>query len=73
VGLIVDAAREFVAIGAEAIQPPPESMSTLSGKYLEGIATLEKRLVMILDVDELLEFADDRFPAPADASVQENA
>src|SRR6185436_11949171 len=32
VGLLVDSAREFVAIPADAIQPPPEALSGMSGK-----------------------------------------
>jgi len=62
VGLIVDTAREFVSIPVNAIQPPPEAISGLSGKYLEGIVTLgvneattqEPRLVLIINVDEIL-------------------
>ena len=54
VGLIVDTAREFVTIPSEAIQPPPEAIAGLSGKYLDGIATLGERLVLILNVAEVL-------------------
>jgi len=54
VGLIVDSAREFVTIPGEAIQPPPEAIAGLSGKYLDGIATLGERLVLILNVPEVL-------------------
>ena len=64
VGLLVDAAREFVAIAAESIQPPPETLSGLSGKYLQSIARLGERLVLILDVDEVLNFTDITSPAP---------
>jgi purine-binding chemotaxis protein CheW len=53
-GLIVDTAREFLLIPEASIQPPPEEISGLSGKYLAGIATLDKRIVLILDVHELL-------------------
>jgi len=58
VGLIVDSAREFVAIPPTAIQPPPEAISGLSGKYLEGIATLGDRVVLILNVDEVLNLSE---------------
>ena len=54
VGLLVDTAREFLAIPSEAIKPPPEAVSGLSGKYLESIATLGNRLILILNVDEVL-------------------
>ena len=54
VGLIVDSAREFVSLPEEDIQPPPDSISGLSGDYLKGIATMGERLILILDVDEVL-------------------
>lgn len=58
VGLIVDNAREFISIPKEVIAPPPEAMSGLSGRYLEGIATLGERLVLILNIDEVLNLAE---------------
>ena len=54
VGLLVDTAREFIAIPDSAIQPPPESINQLSGDYLVGIATIGERLILLLRVDELL-------------------
>ncbi len=67
VGLLVDAAREFVAIPTDAIQPPPEALSGLSGKYLQGIARLGERLVLILDIDELLNLTEIPSLAPPSA------
>ena len=58
VGLLVDAAREFVTLAPEAIKPPPEAVTGLSGKYLVGIATVGDRVVLILDVEEVLDFQD---------------
>lgn len=58
VGLIVDSAREFISIGAESIQPPNEAISGLSGKYLEGIATLANRIILILDLGEVINVSD---------------
>jgi len=58
VGLIVDTAREFMSIPPDTVQPPPDEISGLSGNYLEGIATLDDRLVLILNVEEVLNLAD---------------
>ena len=58
VGLIVDSAREFAAIPESAIQPPPDGLVELSTRYLRGVAHLGERLVLILDVGELLRVAD---------------
>ena len=63
VGLIADSAREFAAIDASLIQPPPEGMAGLSGQYLQGVAHLGERLVLVLDVAELLKL-DAASPVP---------
>lgn len=60
VGLIVDSAREFLTIPQNLIQPPPEGISSLSSRYLLGIATLEKRAVLLLNVEELLKLPDSK-------------
>jgi purine-binding chemotaxis protein CheW len=53
VGFAVDSAREFASIPADAIHPPPEGVSGLNGRYLEGMAHLGERLVLILDMTDL--------------------
>ena len=58
VGLIVDSAREFAAIPASSIQPPPDGLNDISSRYLQGMAHLGERLVLILDVPELLRVTD---------------
>ncbi|WP_017305617.1 chemotaxis protein CheW [Spirulina subsalsa] len=58
IGLIVDTAREFIVIPENAIQPPNEEISGLSGRYLAGIATLEKRIILILKVEEVFQMPD---------------
>jgi len=58
VGLIVDSAREFLTIPTASIQPPPDAVSGLSGKYLAGIANVDDRLILILEVGEVLNFSD---------------
>lgn len=58
VGLLVDSAREFVMLESAAVKPPPEATAGLSGNYLAGIATLGERVVLILEVREVLNFQD---------------
>ena len=54
-GLLTDDAREFIAIADAAIQPPNQAIGGLSGNYLEGVATLGERIVLILDIREVVE------------------
>jgi purine-binding chemotaxis protein CheW len=60
IGMIVDTAREFLKISAAAIEAPPEALTGLSGKYLEGIATLDGRLVLILNLDEVIDIGSEQ-------------
>jgi len=63
IGLIVDSAREFMSIAADAIQPPPDSLAGISGKYLKGIVTVGDRVVLVIDLDELFSVEDSRISA----------
>lgn len=53
VGFAVDSAREFATVPAGAVQPPPEGIAALNGRYLEGVAHLGERLVLVLDTTDL--------------------
>lgn len=55
VGLVVDTAREFLKIPPESIQPPPEALTGLSGHYIEGVAAIGERLILILNLDAVLD------------------
>jgi purine-binding chemotaxis protein CheW len=57
VGLLADAAREFIVIPEAAVQPPGASISGLSGNYLDGIATLGDRIVLIVNIESLIDVA----------------
>ena len=55
VGLMADDAREFITLDDAAIHPPGEAIGGLSGNYLEGVATIGERIVLVLDVAEMFE------------------
>jgi chemotaxis signal transduction protein len=55
VGLVVDTAREFVLIPDASIEVPPEGITKLSGKYLNGIATIKGRLILILNIEQVID------------------
>ena len=56
IGLAVDAAREFVSIPPAAVQPPNETLAGMSGRYVDGIASIGDRLVLLLSLDRVLNF-----------------
>jgi purine-binding chemotaxis protein CheW len=58
IGLVVDSAREFLAIADSAVQPPNQALAGLSGQYIAGIANLNDRLILILDLQPVLNFSE---------------
>ncbi len=58
IGLVVDDSREFVRLPAASIQPPQESVTGLSGRYIQGIASIQDRLILVLHLDQLVNFAE---------------
>jgi purine-binding chemotaxis protein CheW len=58
IGLVADAAREFVSIPPDAIQPPNEALTGMSGRYVDGIASVRDRLILVLNLDRILNFAE---------------
>lgn len=54
VGLIVDAANDVVDIPTDIIEPPPEVVGGIEADYLRGVAKMEKRLLILLNLDKVL-------------------
>jgi len=70
VGLIVDTAREFLKIATESIEPPPEALTGLSGHYLEGIATIGERMILILNLDAVLDLEFEVEPEISQTNIE---
>ena len=54
VGLLVDACREFLNVPPSAIHPPGEALGGLSAQYVDGVASINDRLIVVLGLDRLL-------------------
>ena len=54
VGLLVDGCREFMTVPQSSIHPPGEALSGLSAQYVDGVATVNDRLIVLLGLDRLL-------------------
>lgn len=57
IGLLVDGCREFLTIPAASIQPPGEALLGASAHYVAGIATIGDRMIVILELEDLLNSA----------------
>lgn len=54
VGLLVDACREFLNLPEAAIHPPGEALTGLSAQYVDGVASVNERLIVVIDLERLL-------------------
>jgi purine-binding chemotaxis protein CheW len=53
-GLLVDGASQVLKVPVAVIEAPPEEVSDVDSSYLRGVAKLEKRLVILVDLPKIL-------------------
>ncbi|WP_175638874.1 chemotaxis protein CheW [Metabacillus schmidteae] len=54
VGFIVDSANDVIDIHSDIIEPAPEVVGSVEVEYIQGVAKLEKRLIVMIDLEEVL-------------------
>jgi purine-binding chemotaxis protein CheW len=54
IGIIVDAVSEVLRISGDQVAAPPPTVAGLGQEYLTGLVKLEKRLLILLDIDKIL-------------------
>ncbi len=73
VGMIVDAVEEVRRIPSSSIEPAPPIVSKVNADYINGIARLEERLLIFLDISRIVGDIDkaiaDDAPASSDAGA----
>lgn len=58
VGAVVDAVSDVVQIGADDIKDTPTLSSTVNTDHLTGMATVDDRMLIMLDMDRFLSDED---------------
>jgi purine-binding chemotaxis protein CheW len=53
-GLVVDAVSEVCIVNAEDRKPAPDFGSGIKTDFVKGLATVENRMVILLDIDRLV-------------------
>jgi purine-binding chemotaxis protein CheW len=54
-GLIVDAVNDIVTVSAEDMQPLPDVGESPAAGFLDGLATIDSRLILVLALDRLVD------------------
>jgi purine-binding chemotaxis protein CheW len=60
VGLLVDAVSEVLKMSPDAVEAPPEMISSIGVEYITGVAKVEARLIILLDLKRVLSVEDMR-------------
>jgi purine-binding chemotaxis protein CheW len=72
-GCTVDMVSQVMRIPEESIQPAPETVTAGTASYIQGFARVDDRLIILLDIDQLLDPArlqgvgSSEFPDPTGA------
>jgi purine-binding chemotaxis protein CheW len=53
-GLIVDAVTETASLPTDAIEPPSSLVTTADSQYLRGVAKMDERLIILLNLESIL-------------------
>jgi purine-binding chemotaxis protein CheW len=54
VGLLVDDVLDIVRIPEDQIQPAPAMVAQVNGVYLTGVTRVDEKVMMLLDLDQIL-------------------
>lgn len=54
VGIVVDAVSDVLTVYDEAIRPPPELTKTVDLRYITGLAMLDERMLILVDIEGLM-------------------
>ncbi len=54
IGIVVDAVSDVVSIVEEDLKPAPEFGAQIDDDYLDGLATVDDRMIIVLDIESLI-------------------
>ena len=58
VGMVVDGVSDVTTLKADEIKPAPEFGSGLDVKYLQGLGTVDERMIILVDIEKLMSSRD---------------
>jgi purine-binding chemotaxis protein CheW len=54
-GVIVDSVSEVLRVPSSTVEPTPPMSSAESSKFIKGLAKLDGRLIILIDIDNLID------------------
>ena len=60
-GMVVDSVSEVLRLPSNTIEPPPEIVTGINSEYIKGVAKLEDRLLIFLDLSKVINIEEEYF------------
>lgn len=54
-GMIVDSVSEVLRLPSDTVEPPPDLVTGINSEYINGVAKLEDRLLIFLDLSKVVD------------------
>jgi purine-binding chemotaxis protein CheW len=54
VGIVVDGVSDVLTLAANHVKPAPEFGAVLDTAYIQGLGTLEERMIILVDIEKLM-------------------
>ena len=58
VGAVVDGVSDVVTLDAKVVRPAPQFESAIDARFILGLANLDERMLVVIDMDALLSTAE---------------
>ncbi len=58
VGIVVDGVSDVVSLATEQLRPAPEFGSAVDTRFVLGLATVDERMLIVVDIERLMTSAD---------------
>ena len=58
VGIVVDSVSDVLTLQPDQIKPAPEFSSTLHTDFITGLGTVDERMIILVDIENLMTSAD---------------
>jgi purine-binding chemotaxis protein CheW len=58
IGVVVDGVSDVVVLKSADLRPAPEIAGVLRAEYLQGVAILDNRMLIVVDIDGLMSSRD---------------
>lgn len=69
VGMVADGVSDVITLNADEIKSAPEFGSSLDTKYLQGLGTVDERMIILVDIEKLMSSCDMELIETADKAV----